>query len=271
MKKFFTVIFAALFVSALFCGEVPAKDIKFVQITDVHYTVQNEYSGEALAGAIEEINKLENVAFVIFTGDNIGSPRKDNLVGFVRTANKLNVPYYLVIGNHDVYKTNGMSKVNYIDIVKDNNILYKPSKPNYVFKKNGFVFIVVDGAKEIIPGSIGYYRDSTLEWLDKQLKKYKKRPVIICQHYPLIEPKEHKSHRTYQPEKYFEVLNKNKNVIAIISGHYHVNGEKMQDGIYHISTPALINPPNYYKVIDIVTTPGFSPMIYTELKSADVK
>ena len=271
MRRFLINILSVLIFLGLSTAATNAKDIKFVQVTDVHYTVENEYSKDALAGAVENINKLKDISFVIFTGDNIGSPKQENLVGFVREANKLDVPYYLVIGNHDVYKAGGMSKVNYIDIVKDNNILYRPSKPNYVFKKDGFVFIVVDGAKEVIPGSIGYYKDSTLAWLDKQLKKNKKHPVIIFQHYPLVEPKEHKSHRTYQPEKYFEVLAKHKNVIAIISGHYHVNAEKMQDGIYHISTPALINPPNYYKVIDIVTTPGFSPMIYTELKSADVK
>ena len=271
MKKNIVRLLAGLILLAGLVLEADAKDIKFVQVTDVHYTKEISYSQEALEGAVKEINKLENVAFVVFTGDNIGSPSKENLVGFVRTVNKLDVPYYLVIGNHDVYKSGGMSKANYIDIVKANNILYKPSKPNYVFKKDGFVFIVVDGAKEVIPGSIGYYRESTLEWLDKQLKKYKKNPVVILQHYPLVEPKEHKSHRTYHPEKYFELLEKHRNVIAIISGHYHVNGEKMQDGIYHISTPALYNPPNYYKVIDIVTTPGFSPMIYTELKSADVK
>ena len=271
MRRFFINILFVLFLLSSTTGIARAKEIKFIQVTDVHYTAQNEYSREALAGAVEDINKQKDIAFVVFTGDNIGSPKQENLVEFVREANKLDVPYYLVIGNHDVYKAGGMSKENYIDIVKDNNFLYKPSKPNYVFKKDGFVFIVVDGAKEVIPGSIGYYRESTLAWLDKQLKKHKKRPVIILQHYPLAEPKEHKSHRTYQPEKYFEVLSKHKNVIAIISGHYHVNAEKMQDGIYHISTPALINPPNYYKVIDIVTTPGFSPMIYTELKSADVK
>lgn len=271
MKKNIIRFLAGLLLFAGLGFEVQAKDIKFVQVTDVHYSKGNEYSLKALEGAVKEINKLEDVAFVVFTGDNIGSPKKENLVGFVRAVNKLDVPYYLVIGNHDVYKAGGLSKENYIDIVKANNILYKPSKPNYVFKKDGFVFIVVDGAKEVIPGAVGYFRESTLEWLDKQLKKYKKHPVVIFQHYPLLEPKEQRSHRTHQPGKYFEVLEKHKNVIAIISGHYHVNGEKMQDGIYHISTPALYNPPNYYKVIDIVTTPGFSPMIYTELKSADVK
>lgn len=254
-----------------FANTAFAKDIKFVQIADSHYAIDNEYSQKVLLETIENINKLKDVSFVIFTGDNINRPHTDNLINFTRTANKLNAPYYLAFGDHDVYKNGGMSKLNYIKIVKDNNFLYKPSKPNYVIKKKGFVFLVVDGAKEVIPGSIGYYKESTLKWVDTQLTKYKKSPVVILQHFPLVEPKEHRSHKTYEPEKYFEILNKHKNVIAIISGHYHLNGETMKDGIYHISTPSLLMAPNYYKVIDIVTTPGFSPMIYTELKPVDVK
>lgn len=262
-----------LIFTALITGmsQATAKDIKFVQITDVHYALNNEYSQKVLEQTVQDVNKLKGVSFVVFTGDNINRPKPDDLISFVRAANKLKIPYYLIFGDHDVYKNGGMSKVNYLKIVKDNKFLYRPSKPNYVIKKQDFVFIVVDGAKEVIPGSVGYYKDTTLDWLDKQLTKYEKYPVVILQHYPLVEPKERKSHRVHEPEKYFEILSKHNNVIAVVSGHYHLNGEKMQDGIYHISTPALIVPPNYYKVIDIVTTPGFSPMIYTELKSADVK
>ncbi len=270
MKRFLINLLAVMVIT-FGANEAFGADIKFVQIADSHYAVNNEYSQDVLKETVKQVNKLKGVSFVVFTGDNINRPREEDLISFVRTANKLKAPYYLVFGDHDVYKNGGMSKINYIETVKDNHFFYRPSSPNYVIKKQGFVFIVLDGAKEVIPGSVGYYKESTLEWLDKQLSKNKKTPVIILQHYPIVEPKERKSHRVYQPEKYFEILEKHNNVIAIVSGHYHINGEQMKDGIYHISTPSLLIPPNYYKVIDIVTTPGFSPMIYTELKSVNVK
>lgn len=270
MKKFLINILF-VFILAVIGNTAFAKDIKFIQIADAHYALNNDYSKEVLEKTVEKINKEKDVSFVIFTGDNINRPRQEDLISFVREANKLNVPYYLAFGDHDVYKSGGLSKLNYIEIVKDNNFLYKQKDVNYVIKKNGFVFLVVDGAKEVIPGSIGYYKDSTIEWVDQQLSKYKKKPVIILQHFPLVEPKEHKTHKVYKPEKYLEVLEKHNNVIAIVSGHYHINGEKMQNGIYHISSPSLMVEPHCYKVIDIVTSPGFSPMIYTELKPVDVK
>ena len=133
------------------------------------------------------------------------------------------------------------------------------------------MFIVVDGAKEVIPGNVGYYKEETLAWLEKNLKKYHKKQVIILQHFPLVEPRESRSHRTYQKEKYLELLKKYPNVKAVISGHYHLNNEKMQDGIYHISSPSLLVQPNQYKIIDIVSTKGFSTMIYTQLRDVNVE
>ena len=207
----------------------------------------------------------------MFTGDNIDKPDANELASFVKTVNKLNVPYYLVIGNHDVFKTNGMSKQQYFEVVKANNFLYKNKTPNYAFTKGEFAFIVVDGAKEIIPGTVGYYKEETLNWLEKKLKRYHRKQVVIFQHFPLVEPRVSKSHRTYQSENYLALLKKYPNVKTVISGHYHLNQEKMQDGIYHISSPSLLVQPNQYKIIDIVTTKGFSTMIYTQLRDVNVK
>ena len=55
-----------------------------------------------------------------------------------------------------------------------------------------------------------------------------------------------------------------------MSGHFHVNYETMKDGVYHISTPSLLSVPYSYKIIDIVTTKDFSPIIYTQLREFEV-
>ncbi len=266
MKKLFLtlLVFIAVQLTSF------AAEIKFVQVTDVHFTSKNEYAKDVLKNAVNDINKLSGVSFVAFTGDNIDSPDIEYLKDFIKIANKLKVPYYVVIGNHDVYKTGGLSKEKYIETIKWNHLTYGPRKPNYVFKKNGFAFIVVDGAKEVIPGPVGYYKKDTLDWLDKQLSCHKNDPVVILQHFPLVEPKKLTSHKTYQAENYLEMLNKHDNVAAVISGHYHSNGETMKDGIYHISSPSLLNDPPSYKIITVVATRKFSPMIYTELKAVNM-
>ncbi|MDR1327866.1 MAG: metallophosphoesterase [Heliobacteriaceae bacterium] len=264
MKKFLSILIILLIAA----GTAFANEIKFIQVTDAHYSSPNAHSKEVLERTVQDINKQSGIAFVIFTGDNIDSANPEYLKEFVHIVNKLKYPYYTVIGNHDVFKNGGLSKERYIEIIRKNHLFYTPRKPNYVFEKDGFVFIVADGAKEVIPGPGGYFKEDTLKWLVEQLKKYDDRPVGIFQHFPLIEPRVVKSHRTYEAEKYLDLLKQHNNVIAVVSGHYHTNGETTQDGIYHISSPSLLSDPNYYKIITIVTTKGFSPMIYTELKEA---
>ena len=266
MKKF-AILFGILFL--LSQNNTFAESIKFAQITDTHFIKGNEYRTEVLKSAVKTINKEKDISFVIFTGDNLDSPKAEYLPEFVKIINKLNVPYYLVIGNHDVFKNNGLSKVRYLEIVKENNFLYRYKTPNYVFKKRGFVFIVADGAKEIIPGSIGYYKEDTLNWLDKQLTKYKNKPVIIIQHFPLVANKEIASHTVYQKEKYLAMLDKHNNVVSIISGHLHSNDEIMRNGVYHVTTPTLLSEPPVYKIFNISTTKGFAPMVFTELKEVE--
>ncbi len=268
MKKLFIYL---LFIFSIFSQMAFASDIKFVQVTDVHYSRNNEYSEKVLKATVEDINQIEGVSFVIFTGDNINRPNPEDLIKFTNIINKLKAPYYIVIGNHDVFKSNGLSKDRYLEIIRANNILFRQKTPDYYFRKGDFGFIIADGAKEIIPGANGYFKESTLKFVDKQLSKHKKQKIVIFQHFPLVAPFESKSHNTYKADEYIKLLGKHSNVIAIISGHYHTNGEKMQDGIYHISSPSLLKLPHQYKIIDINITKGFSPMIYTQLREVAVE
>ena len=271
MKKFIISILAIFLVT---CSKVFGENIKFVQVTDIHLT-DSEYSVKELKSAIDDINSLADVSFVVFTGDNIDKPNEAYLKIFVDTVADLNVPYYVVIGNHDVFKSQNMSKIHYLEIFRRKNLLFAQRKPNYKFKKKGFMFYIVDGAKEVIPGPVGYFRKDTLAWLDKQLTKNSKNPSVIFQHYPLVYPTgadgRLKTHKTYKSEEYLEMLDKHNNVLAVVSGHLHTNGETMKNGVYHISTPSMANLPHSYKIIDIVTTKEFSPIIYTQLREFEVK
>lgn len=275
MKKFLSILFTLFLFFICSNSKALAENIKFVQITDSHLTVESEFSQKVLESAIEDINAQPDVEFVVFTGDNIGNPTQENLRAFVKIVRKLNVPYYIVLGNHDVYKSKEMSKDDYFAILRERNPFYLQRNPNYVFKKKGFVFITVNGAKEIIPGSVGYYRQSTLDWLNNQLNKYEDKQVIIFQHFPVEYPEGSearlKSLKTYRVEDYREMLAEHKNILAIVSGHFHTNSEVMKDGVYHISSPSLIGLPYSYKIIDIITTKEFSPIIYTQLREFKVK
>ncbi|MFA7659472.1 MAG: metallophosphoesterase [Candidatus Gastranaerophilaceae bacterium] len=277
MKFLFRLNFIFLLFAVFFTQSVFAKDIKFIQVTDSHYSsIGEEYtqkevenSQSVLEKTIKDINSVPNVDFVVFTGDNIDTANCADLKSFLTLANKLNIPYYIVIGNHEVFKSQKLDKQEYMAIVRKYSKSCKPGSANYVFRKNGLVFLVVDGAKEVIPGPAGYYKKDTLKWLDKQLTKYKREKVVIFQHFPIVAPYYNRTHTTYNVKDYEAILKKHSNVIAIFSGHYHANGEVKRDGIYHVSTPALVEPPHNYKIIEISLKNKNDCQIYTRLRHAE--
>lgn len=254
-----------------------AKNVKFVQITDSHFsTASGEYtqrevenSQKFLEDSIKDINTIKGIDFVAFTGDNIDTANAKDLKLFLKIADKLNVPYYIVIGNHEVFKSQKFTKTDYLDIVNKHSKAFKTNSPNYVFQKNGITFLVVDGAKEVIPGPSGYYKKDTLKWLDKKLTQFKNETVVILQHFPIVEPYYNRSHTTYNIKDYEDILKKHNNVIAIFSGHYHSNAENKKDGIYHVSSPSLVEAPHNYKVVEIIVKDKKDYQIYTQLRHAE--
>lgn len=270
--KFLNKLFLTLLLIILCLGQGAfAKDIKFVQITDSHFSSINGegYPQKVLEKTIKDINTIPDVDFVVFTGDNIDTANSTDLKAFLKIANHLKHPYYMVIGNHEVFKSQHFDKKDYMKLVRKYSKNCRSKSANYVFKEKGVVFIVVDGAKEVIPGPAGYYKKDTLKWLDKKLSKYKNENVIILQHFPLVPPYYNRTHVTYNVAEYEEILKKHSNVVAIFSGHYHANGETKQDGIYHVSTPSLLAPPNNYKVIDVSNKSKKDCQIYTQLRRAE--
>lgn len=255
MRKFFALLIFVLFI----VSGVYASDMRFIQFSDIKYTDANK---QVLLDAINEINKEKNVEFVVFTGDNLKRPNKSDLESFLKVIKKINSPVYLVLGDKDVNKYKDLSKQDYIKVVNKYLRSYKPKTSNYVFEKQGVVFIVLDGSKEVITSTVGYYRDDVLDWLDEQLKKTEGKNVVILQHFPIIPPAEKEMYYTYKPENYLKILSANKNIKAVVSGHFGVNKEITKNGVVHISTSGL----PYYRVIDILDCDSENPVIWAQLK-----
>lgn len=237
-----------------------AKSVKFIQLTDIHYSPEGttdskrdvSRSSQNLKFAVTSINK-QNADFVVFLGDNIDKSQPQSLIGFLRETQVINKPFYFVLGNHDAYKLSGIPKEEYIKAIRLYNPHQKSNKPYYTFSPNKEVIgVVVDGSMPFAPSAHGEYTDEMLTWLDKTLTKNKNKVVLIFQHFPLIPPSENRSHTTLKPDKYFDLLVKHKNVALISSGHYHDDKITIdENGIYHISAPSLLVPPNIYELIEV--------------------
>lgn len=258
MRRLLVLIFIILGIY----NPIYAKSIKFIQVTDVHLTQDN---AEYLKDFVEDVNnKYQDLDFVVFTGDNIDRPKEKDLELFLDTVKRLHTRAYILLGNHDLYKSQNMTHDKYMSLVRKKLGRYHSAEPNYVFKRGDVVFITMNGVKEVIPGANGYYREKELLWLDKMLTKYAKKKVVIFQHFSLLDTPV-KSHKLYKKDEYLNILKKHDNVIAIISGHYHQNREEFHDNIYYVITKNFSNN-RYYKIIEID-----DGTVYTHLIDNDEK
>lgn len=256
MKKFLSLIFAFLVTLS-----VNAEEVRFVQISDARFSLQNETSVQTLEDTISKINKIKDIDFVVFTGDNTNKAIKSDYEAFLLEAKKLKVPFYLALGDHDVNKHKEMSKKEYFKILKKHYRRTKQEQPNFAFVDKGVTFIIADGSKDVIPTPNGVYKQEVLDWLTEQLDLYKDKNVIILQHFPIVPPIQKEGYYTFKPEIYMKLLNSHKNVKAVIAGHFGVNQEISIDGVSHISTAPLPN----FRIIDIIDCETNSPTIWSEL------
>ncbi|UKI42183.1 MAG: metallophosphoesterase [Candidatus Melainabacteria bacterium] len=92
-----------------------------------------QIQNKSLKWAIDELNKMNDLDFVVFLGDNIEKSNKESLKSFLNIVNSLNKPYYLVLGNQDAHKIAGITKDEYIDVVLNYNKNQKAFSSNYMF------------------------------------------------------------------------------------------------------------------------------------------
>lgn len=245
MKKVLVcfVLFLQLYIPSV------AKTVRFIQVTDVHLT-QGNY--EKLKTFVTDVNKnYRNIDFVVFTGDNIDKASISDLKTFLLIVKKIKPRVYVLVGNHDVVKIQGLDKALYMRAARLFLGRYHPKKTNFVFKKKGVVFIAMDGVKEVFPAPNGYYKEKETAWLQDRLKKYKNNKVVILQHFPVIEGAS-KSHNTYKREEYLNLLAAHNNVLAVVSGHFHTDEKVKFGNVYHIVTKNFSGG-SWYKIIDIDT------------------
>ncbi len=271
-KKFYPVFILLAFLFFLLVGISSAfsaeeiqkneynkkKDLRIVHISDTHIETspknvrQRLYANaeELLQDAVKQINQMKNIDIVLFSGDVVNKPTPQNYFLFTKIANGLNYFWLNAVGNHDTSALREFDKEKYLFFMNSHNRLYNFKNNYFSYKpKKGYAIISLDGGIDDRISANGYFSREQLEWLDVKLKKLKKNKVIILQHFPVVEPFRSVSHVTLNTKEYNAVINKHKNVIAILSGHYHCAKITEKDGILHVSTPALVEYPNAFRVI----------------------
>jgi 3',5'-cyclic AMP phosphodiesterase CpdA len=241
--------------------------LEFAQVGDVHYSINNSGYDKYLYFLSLSLRKTAP-NFIIFLGDNVDNSQEDDVIDFMRAIHPIKSPYYLVLGNRDTHKLNGLEKANYLDIVTTFNKNQKDNENYYYFKPNSdIVCVVLDETPDFAPSNHGEIPDEQLEWLDNLLTKYPKKLFMIFQHSPILPPRDEYKLSMLNTEKYKEILQKHSNVILISSGHYHQEAVLTDDnGVRHISAPAFFDIPHSYQLIKVI----YDPKTYTSPKDVEI-
>lgn len=264
MKNFFhnLIVALALAVFIFFFHSQPSRSntLKFVQLSDVHYsTVRKDTSYKLLSqskklllDAVAQINKLNDVNFVMETGDLIDQPTECSAIDAFSIMNTIKYPWYYAVGNHDTSPGGYLDKERFVELLREYNPAFTFDKLYYSFApKKGFKVIVLDGAPDKGITSNGYIPEEELNWLDCELQDSKKDVVLIFLHFPLLEPFPSAHHRILNSDEFYKVLNKYKNPIAIFAGHYHTTKITKVNNIIHVASPSLVTYPNSFRVVSV--------------------
>lgn len=187
------------------------------------YTLQEiDYFDRAI---ISETKNIEQVAFGLSLGDLVG----DNLdlhIPYAQTIKKVGLPWYHVMGNHD------MNYEAQADSLSDETFEKNFGPANYSFNYGQTHFIILDDIYYPDPrdgkGYWGGFRKDQLEFLKNDLQQVSKdKLVVLSFHIPLFNNEE-KAFRPEDRQQFFDLLKDYPNVLAM-SAHTHLQRHNFYD------------------------------------------
>lgn len=235
-----TIASGVLLAAGLWPGRARGKsggNFRFVVVNDLHYI--DRECGKWLSAVIDKI-KAERPEFCLVGGDLTEHGKAEHLQGVREVLERLDVPYHVVIGNHDYATHTDRSPYEQTFL----------NQLNYWFEHRGWQFVGLDSSEGT------RYQDTrlqsaTLRWVDDNVRKMGRRqPTIILTHFPLGPGVQ------YRPANADELLQKfsGVNVRAVFSGHFHGFTERaVRDAIFTTNRCCALKRNNH----DRTTEKGF--------------
>lgn len=207
MRHFFLaiiILFLHFFVSS--------QPLRFAHVTDLH--VGSSTASEDLTQTVTDINSINDIDFVLLTGDITEFGSDNELLEAKKIISQLNKPWYIVPGNHDSkWSESGCN--SFVKIF---------GAEEFCFERKGFLFIGTASGPNMRMGP-GLIPHEQMVFIDSVLvnMKDKNQPIVFVNHYPLDESLANSS----------SVINKLKirNIQVSLLGHGHRNNRYNFSGI----------------------------------------
>lgn len=225
----------------------------FAVATDIHWSSSNsisdfgrmyKYTDRLLTDVVTAINE-ERVNFSLLLGDLTDNGLAYEFDNVTKRLNNLDRPFYPVIGNHD--KSEGAWITEWARLGQGNS--------TYSFNFSGWHFIILDSVNDSDPAQ-GIITPDIMKWLEDDLRAHETMPSIICLHFlvndvpGLTELCAISGSNPYiDNNNEFKLMLKDyTNVVAVLSGHGHLNSITYNNNITFIETASVIQYPITYDI-----------------------
>jgi len=211
--------------------EPPERPVlRFIHIADTHIT--DESSVYLLEQAVDQINAMNpRPDFVVFGGDLSNASSRQELALFRSCVARLRVPWYAVVGNHDM----GEEKRTFEEVLGPRNT---------TFDAGPVTCIVLDSTKATEVTFGGGFTDDTLAWLEGTLADLPpERPLLVFCHHCFYSdqpyaPRQNLLCDVENPQAALDLL-EGRTVLGVFAGHAHMNAQTMRGETAFVVTAAL--------------------------------
>ncbi|MGB4697730.1 MAG: metallophosphoesterase [Methanothrix sp.] len=258
------VILFVLLSSTGLGSENVTDSVKFVVISDLHLGLNEtentykmfHYNDQILEDIIDDINSMGDVDFVIVPGDLTKDSEPYNHQRVLERLNGLIMPYYIVPGNHDVFKE-GLPAENWPieKIVEYYPMPWHEGNSWYsVDPVQGIHLVALDSSSNENHSADwgGVISQEQLDWLEQDLADNEEKTTIVVVHHALNQHEGVSDPLYYcdNAEAVKEIMKSHDAKLAI-SGHIHITDIAEEDGLYEVSCPATCSYPCAYTVCEL--------------------
>ncbi|WP_242144442.1 MULTISPECIES: lamin tail domain-containing protein [unclassified Bacillus cereus group] len=214
-------------VSVIVQDQIPSSpnkfDYTFVWMSDTQYYAESyPYIYQSQVNWIAAQKNPLNIKYVFHTGDIVEKAYEEvqwkRADEYMKVLENGNVPYGVLAGNHDV-DHKGEDYTSYSKYFGDWRFKDKPFYGESYKNNRGHYDLISANGNDFIMLYMGWgVTDEDIQWMKKVLEKYPNRKAILSFHEYLLVS----GNRSPIGEKIFnEVVKPNKNVLAVLCGHYH--------------------------------------------------
>jgi len=223
-------------INVLIQDEIPTSpdqyDYTFVWMSDTQYYSESyPHIYDRQTKWIAEKQDEMKIKYVFHTGDIVDEADKEyqwqNADNFMKVLDDNNIPYGVLAGNHDVdHKTSDYTQ--YYKWFGENRFKDKPYYGESYKNNRGHYDLISSNGNDYIMLYMGWgVEDEDIKWMSDILKQYPHRKAILSFHEYLLVS----GNRSPLGNRiYDQLVLPNKNVIAVLSGHYH-DSETLVDPI----------------------------------------